>query len=119
MPEVDYTLIENEIRGAYLIIEGGDKPKFYVDQDSAYYHVYVDLVDDNGLIDGKNWWILEPCKPKGVTIGKENQNLIKWFVMESSIEIDEQHEWDFGENKVCEDYYILVDEQKLLKTFEK
>ena len=84
----------------YRFVEGEDSEHYWVDLQNCVYYTYYDEKYDKetGLINGKNWWIMFPYKPKGVAITKDNQNLIKWFVGDSSKTEDVDKEWDFDKH---------------------
>ena len=44
--------------------------------------------------DGRKHWLISPVKPKGITINKDNENLVRWIVDYGPKE-DLHKEWDF------------------------
>lgn len=96
---MDYEYLKGFVTPAYSYIEGDEKIRPWKDSQNCYYHIL--LTEDEELIDGKNWWIIEPMKPKGIVINNQEEwdKYIKWFVSFSSISEDEKLEWDFKTNK--------------------
>ena len=101
----DYEAMHGFAVPVYRFVEGEDSEHFWVDSQNCVYYTYHDEEYDEGtgLIGGKNWWMMFPYKPKGTTITEENQNLIKWFVGDSSKEEDVDKEWDFDKHRVKEE----------------
>ena len=100
-----YELIGGFAIGCYRFIENEDTEEhFWVDMQNCEYYTHHsdDYNEETWLLGGNNWWILLPFKPIGTTITKENQNLVKWFVGESSKPGDEDKEWDFDKHSVKE-----------------
>lgn len=95
----DYVPLTGFCTPAYRFIEGENVESFWVDSQNCYILTVPD--GDETLIDGKNYWIIEPAKPKGMKIDNEEQfkQHCKWLVFWSSIEDDEDKEWDFKEHK--------------------
>ncbi len=100
---IEYEYICGLIVPSYFYKEGDKHETYWVDSQNALYHVYNDVDDDTGLIDGKKWWLLDPRKPKGTTLTEENaKDLVKWFVDDSYDGEDVDKEWDFKEHKPIE-----------------
>ena len=101
MELVDYEILKGQISCCYRYIEGEDKPRYWVDSQNCMYYTYKNDEYDNksGLILGKNWWIISPYKPTGTIITKENENLINWFIDDSSVPTDIDYQWDFDNCK--------------------
>ena len=96
----NYEYLKNFVVPCYRYIEGEKKEKYWVDIQNCEYFTYDKVDDSNGLFRGKkNFWIIWPCKPKGVTLTEDNQDLVKWFVCDSSVEEDENLEWDFDNHE--------------------
>lgn len=100
----DYEFILGNLIGVYRFIENEDnKEKYWVDSQNCMYYTNEggneSYNENTGLINGNHWWIIWPAKPIGTIITKENQNQIKWFVIESSKTDDELKEWDFNSHK--------------------
>lgn len=95
-----YTYISGFVTPAFSYIEGDEKISYWVDSQNCFYHI-VPTEEGEELIDGKNWWIIEPMKPEGITINNQEEwnKYVKWFVSFSSISEDEDLEWDFKTNK--------------------
>lgn len=86
---------------AYKYVEGWVHEKCWVDSIHLYLVITDEMDEETNKIDGKNWWMIEPMKPKGVTVTEKNYNdVVKWFVTETCVEEDCKKEWDFVEHKV-------------------
>lgn len=96
---MDYQILDNEIRGCYRYVEGDERESFWVDSQNCYYYTYEDedahFDDKTQLLNGKRWWMIDPVKPHGTIITKENQNLVKWVVFDGTDDKDSFKEWDF------------------------
>lgn len=98
MEYLNYEILKNEIRPCYRYIEDESVEKCYADEQNCVYN--TDKISDENLkINGKRYWIISPYKPKGVTINKGNQNLVKWFVSDCTDENDFNKLWDFTNHK--------------------
>lgn len=91
---MDYEYLKGFVTPSYSYIEGDKKVRAWRDSQNCYCHI---IPIEDKLIDGKNWWIIEPVKPKGMTINNQEEwnKYVKWFVTLSSIYEDEGCEWDF------------------------
>lgn len=97
----EYELLNGFVTPAYQYIEGWEQEMHWVDYIHLYLHVDDIVNEETNLIDGKNWWIIEPMKPKGTTVTEENyKDVVKWFVTETPVEDDWNKEWDFDKHKV-------------------
>lgn len=96
-----YEHIINWYTPSYSYIEGDKCEHRWVDSQNCWYYLIVEETDEETgkRFDGKNFWIIEPYKPKGVTITEENYNEImpqlKWLVTVTSEKGDRGKEWDF------------------------
>ena len=95
----NYVPLSGFVTPAYVYIEGTDNECGYVDSQMCYIKIIPENPHD--LIDGKNWWIIEPFKPEGVVINNEEDynKYVKYLITVSSIEEDELLEWDFETHK--------------------
>lgn len=99
-----YEFLNGFATPAYLYIEGDESETHWIDSQSLYYHTNESIDDNTGLIDNKNWWIIEPLKIKGTKVTEDNQNeVIKYFIIDCSIESDYNKEWNFIEHKPIND----------------
>lgn len=95
MKDKTYIPINGFVIPAYLYTEGNDKEQYWVDTQQ----LYVCLDDYLNEID-KDWWVISPFKPKGEIVTDKNQKeLVKWCVYESSINDDFGKKWDFENHK--------------------
>lgn len=96
MEDKTYVPLYGFVIPAYLYIEGEEKERYWVDSQNIDYYLYnKNIIDDN-----KNWWMICPYKPEGVTITAENQEeLVKWCVYDTSVDDDEDKKWDFETHK--------------------
>lgn len=94
---MDYEFLKGFVTPAYSYIEGDNECRGWVDSQNCYYNI----IPDEDLIDGKNYWIIEPVKPKNVKVSNQEDwdKYVKWFVSISSVGEDEGLEWDFKTNK--------------------
>lgn len=101
-----YEIIKAIVRPAYSYIEGDPKEHYWVDSQNCWYHLICEETDEktDQRFDGKKYWIIEPYKPVGIQITKENyediKHSIKWLVTDTSEKLDEEREWDFEQHKI-------------------
>jgi hypothetical protein len=93
-----YEHLQHWVIPCYRYIEGDPDEEMWIDTQNCYYYTFEDA-DDNDLIDGKKYWIIEPFKPKGMTITEENKDQVRWFVAFCSDTEDHDKEWDFETHK--------------------
>lgn len=98
MQYINYEILNNEIRQCYRYIEGESIEKGFADEQNCLY-LTDKLSDENLKINGKQYWIISPYKPKNIFINENNQNLIKWFVSDCTNEEDLDKLWDFTIHK--------------------
>ena len=81
----------------YVYKENDKHEHFWVDFQNAIYYFFEDEEegDQNAVMkDGRKHWLISPVKPKGITINKDNENLVRWIVDYGPKE-DLHKEWDF------------------------
>lgn len=99
-----YELLNGFATPAYQYMEGWEQEMSWVDSIHLYLHIDDIMNEETNLIDGKNWWIIEPMKPKGTTVTEENhKDIVKWVVTDTSVESDWNKEWNFDRHKVNND----------------
>ena len=100
----DYEILNGFAIPVYRFIENEDVEHFWIDLQNCLYYTYHNEEYDEitRLIGGNNWWIIFPYKPVGTTITEENQDIIKYFVGDSSREEDIDKEWDFDKHHIIE-----------------
>lgn len=94
----EYTYISGYVTPACRYIEGEEKVTYWIDFQNCMVHtVPEEGEEETAKTNGKNWWIIEPMKPKGMVISNQEEwnKYVKWFVTWSSIYEDEDCEWDF------------------------
>lgn len=95
-----YEPLKNWVVPCYTYMEGDECENYWVDTQNAMYYTLEDE-DENGLIDGKKYWLIFPYKPENVTVTKENINdIVRWFVDFATNTEDIELEWDFDNHRV-------------------
>ena len=82
----------------YTYSEREKSEEYWVDFQNMFYY-FMGEEDENGLVEGKKYWVISPYKPQNVVITKENSNLVKWVVEFATDTDDVDYEWDFKEHK--------------------
>lgn len=111
MRKDDYEIVKGNVVPCYSYTEGDDGEMYWIDFQNACYYMESDAGDD-GLIEGKKWWIVYPYKLKGSTITEDNMDeVVKWFVSESYDMSGYGLEWDF-------DNHCPIQEETLSKDID-
>lgn len=96
-----YEYLKGFVTPAYWYEEGKSSEEYFVDSLTLFCKKFPNV--DSEEEDKREWWIIAPYKPIGVTIDKTNLDLIKWLVEDCYCEDSDEYEcyeWNFDKHCV-------------------